>query len=119
MDMPIKLLGQLIKDARKKKKITQSELANALGISESYIKDLERGRSTPSLATLFELIKFLNFSVEPFFYSTPEEDTFHSELKRLLSQCDEDDCRILIATALALLQKKRNTATVAITKTND
>lgn len=116
MDMPMKLLGRLIKDARKKKKITQLELANALGISESYIKDLERGRSTPSLATLFELIKFLNFSVEPFFYSTPEDDTSHLELVRLLSQCDEDDCRVLIATALALLQKKRNATPATIAK---
>lgn len=56
----MKLLGRLIKDARKN---TQLELANALGISESYTKDLERGRSSPSLATLFELIKFPNFSV--------------------------------------------------------
>lgn len=107
MDMPMKFLGQTIKAARKPKKMTQVELADALDMSESYIKDLERGRSTPSLSTLYELVHYLNFSVESFFYPVPDKDSAYFDLLRLLSQCDEDDYSVIISTTEALIARKK------------
>ena len=107
MDTKLKILSQLIKDGRKKKHLTQQKLAGELFLSEAYIKDLERGRTTPSVSTLMDLIRILNIDVEPFFYPVPVNDSSYQELVRLLSQLDSSDYKILIATATALLNEKK------------
>ncbi len=58
-----KELGKLIKQARKlhsnriDKKYTQQMLANDIGKSQSYIGDIESGRTYPSFAVLNEIAK--------------------------------------------------------------
>jgi y4mF family transcriptional regulator len=41
--------GKLIRDARKKTKLTQAQLAAASGIGERFIRELEKGKSTCQL----------------------------------------------------------------------
>lgn len=47
-----KALGQHIREARKKKKLTQQDLATMANMSRSYLADVERGRYAPSVETL-------------------------------------------------------------------
>jgi len=49
-----KLLGNRIRDARQKARITQADLATRVGVVESYISTIETGRMpyTPSADTL-------------------------------------------------------------------
>lgn len=44
-------LGEMLKEARKKAKLTQEELANRTGIKKSYISRIERGLSDIQLST--------------------------------------------------------------------
>lgn len=43
------------------------QLADSTGLTPSYISQLERGTSTPSLATIFRICKALHISVSDFF----------------------------------------------------
>lgn len=54
----------MIKEYRKKKKITQEKLAELLDISPRQLQRIENGSSETSLKTLKKLIKVLDISDE-------------------------------------------------------
>ena len=56
--------GQIIRDARKEAKISQSELARRTKTTKSYISRIENGNITPSAAVFFKLIGALGMSIE-------------------------------------------------------
>ena len=56
--------GQVILDARKSEKITQSELAKRLGVDKSYISKLENGNVNPSVGFFYRIMNALNLRVE-------------------------------------------------------
>ena len=56
--------GQIIEQARKKAKLTQSELAEKLGSSKSYISRVETGRTEPKISTFYRIASALGLSVE-------------------------------------------------------
>lgn len=57
-------LGDNIKRIRKERNMTQETLANELGISRSYLGDLENNRRNPSSTTLEKLSKKLGVSIQ-------------------------------------------------------
>ena len=69
MDMR-KLVGRNVQRIRKKKGLTQEQLAEISGFSQQYISGLEQGRRNPTLVTLYELASALGVShlelVRPF-----------------------------------------------------
>lgn len=54
--------GERIKKARKNAGMTQKELADALGVDESYISQYETGRRSPKLQTMHKLAEALKLS---------------------------------------------------------
>jgi transcriptional regulator with XRE-family HTH domain len=56
-------LAKRLKELRKKKKLTQLELAQKTGLSHAYIGRLEIGRHDPQLSTLKKLAKALKVTV--------------------------------------------------------
>lgn len=56
-------VGVFISQQRKKQQITQSELANALFVSEQAVSKWERGLNYPDIALLFRLADLLKVSV--------------------------------------------------------
>ena len=56
--------GQIIRDARKGEKMTQSELASRIGSTKSYISKIENGSMTPSVGTFYRIIGALGLRVE-------------------------------------------------------
>lgn len=56
--------GQIIKDARRNEKVTQSELASRIGTTKSYISKIENGRMIPSVSTFYRIIAALGLTIE-------------------------------------------------------
>lgn len=56
-------LGQNMKRIRSKKKMSQGNVAEKLGVHRSYISGLERGKRNPSLLTINKMAKAIG--VEP------------------------------------------------------
>ncbi len=56
-------IGSFIKEKRKQKELTQTELANILGVTEKAISRWETGRGTPDISLLIPLSEALNTSV--------------------------------------------------------
>ena len=55
----VKYLGRAIQDTRKKKKMSQSDLADITGISVKFISDVERGKETIQMDKTFVLLRAL------------------------------------------------------------
>jgi DNA-binding XRE family transcriptional regulator len=55
--------SQVLLDARKNARITQAELAQRIGADKSYISRIEKGVTTPSVATFYRVINALGLSV--------------------------------------------------------
>ena len=70
-------IGKFILENRKKKNLTQSELAKRLKVSNHTISNWENGKSMPSYELLIPLTKELNISITELingeFYSDKEE----------------------------------------------
>lgn len=58
-----KYLGTAIKDKRKKKKITQKDLADITGTSVKFISNVEQGKSTARLDKVLDLIRAVGLRV--------------------------------------------------------
>lgn len=59
MDMR-RLVGANVRKLRVAAGLTQEELAEKSGFGQQYISDLERGRTNPTVVTLFELSQALH-----------------------------------------------------------
>ena len=58
--------AEILKDARKKKKITQKQLAEKIGKKREYIAGLERGKTDMQLSTFLRISEALrlNFTLQ-------------------------------------------------------
>ena len=56
--------AQILLDARKEAKITQSELAKRINATKSYISRIENGTINPSVSTFYRIINALGMRID-------------------------------------------------------
>lgn len=59
-------VGRKIRDIRISKNITQKKLAELAGISNTYLSDIERMRTSPSIKTLRSIANSLDKNIKEF-----------------------------------------------------
>lgn len=101
MKYDFKAFGQAIKEARKAKGISRNQLADRLNIAPRYIASIENSGQHPSLQIFYELVTFLDVSVDQFFFPNEETDksTQRRQLDSLLADMSSRDLTIMTATA--------------------
>ena len=67
-------MGQQIRDLRKARSMTLSDLASCTGLSISYVSQVERGVSSPSVIALHEISRALGVNVSFFFADNASAD---------------------------------------------
>lgn len=70
---PLGTLGIRLKRVRERSGKSLREVARQLGVSPSFLSQMERGKSQPSVATLYSLAQFLEVSIDELF-AADEED---------------------------------------------
>ncbi|WP_033167696.1 cupin domain-containing protein [Clostridium sp. KNHs205] len=66
-------IGEKIKELRVQKNLTQEELADRAELSKGFISQLERDLTSPSIATLVDILQCLGTNLEEFFSDTSTE----------------------------------------------
>lgn len=66
MDFDKKYIAQILQNARKRKHLKQSELAEIIGISEKHLSKIETGKNYPSLDNFLKIIEVLGLSLKDF-----------------------------------------------------
>lgn len=66
-------IGEKIKRLRILKNLTQDELANRCDLSKGFISQIERNLTSPSIATLIDILEALGTNITDFFNEEVEE----------------------------------------------
>ena len=66
-------IGSKIKELRVLKGLTQEELADRSELSKGFISQLERNLTSPSIATLIDILQCLGTNINDFFTDTTDE----------------------------------------------
>jgi DNA-binding XRE family transcriptional regulator/quercetin dioxygenase-like cupin family protein len=70
---PVDNLGARLRDVRLQSGMSLREVARRLGVSPSFISQMENGKSQPSVATLYSMAELLGVSIDELFQrSAPE-----------------------------------------------
>lgn len=73
-------IGDKIKQQRLKLRLTQEELANRTELSKGFISQLERNLTSPSIATLMDILEALGTDISAFFLeAAPQKVVFAAE----------------------------------------
>ena len=56
--------GQIVSEARKKAKLTQSELAERIGADKSYISRVEGGKTEPKISTFYRIMTAIGYKID-------------------------------------------------------
>lgn len=67
------LIGEKIKSLRIKMNLTQEELANRSELSKGFISQVERDLTSPSIATLIDVLECLGTDLKEFFNNDDDE----------------------------------------------
>lgn len=82
-------LGQRIRDLRRKRGLTQEQLAELADLSTPYVSHLERGSKKPSLAVLVRLSESLEVTADQLLSGNQVMDktAYYLEVQELLEDC--------------------------------
>lgn len=102
-------IGKKVKQARLKKKITQEQLAEAVGVGVTHISHLETGSGTVSLKVFIAIVNYLNCSVDELLYKEIKtaRPIVNNWLTELVADCDQSEIKIIADTITTLKQSLR------------
>jgi HTH-type transcriptional regulator / antitoxin HipB len=67
-ELNMRRMGRMIKEARKQRKLTQSELGKLVGVQKAQISKLERGANSATIGSILKVFKALqaeiNFNIK-------------------------------------------------------
>jgi transcriptional regulator with XRE-family HTH domain len=83
--------GKEVKLRRKARKMTQAELGEAAGLSEVWLRRIERGTGSPSFDAIEALANALGCAVADLFSAMSPRDAIGSRVDALLSDVPDAD----------------------------
>ena len=57
-------IGLLIREARRRKSMTGAQLARQLGVSHSWLSEIENGKSTAEIGKVLQVMQFLELAID-------------------------------------------------------
>ncbi len=109
MELDYAAMGKRIQAMRKKRGMTQTVLAERVGIEPSNISHIERAASKPGLATLVEIANALQCSVDDLLCDSIEceHEAFENILVDLAKDCTPKELRLLVDLVQAMKESMR------------
>lgn len=74
-------LGSAVKELRRRAELRQEELARNVGITQSYLSQIENDRKDPNLSTLRRIAQELRVSVPILFFLSMDEEDIRPDRK--------------------------------------
>ena len=85
-----------IKQIREKKNITAYKLAKEVGISRSYLSELENNKKmNVSLKVLFDISKYLDVNIKDLFYTSLDIEKLRKEMHNCINKYGLDSKEVL------------------------
>ena len=81
--LKITLMKNFLRAERKRKKITQEQLASLVGVSRQSINAIERGKYTPSTSLALKISEIFNTTVNSLFELEPVDYQKRAEMEQV------------------------------------
>ena len=96
MAVDFSIIGKRLKEARKKKGLTQEQLVEKMGVSIAYLSKVETGKIHINLERLSEICGILEVSEGEILngVSNNSEKYLHSEFYELLTRCSSKEQKL-------------------------
>lgn len=109
MTIDYSAVGKRIALLRKKRGMTQEQLAEKSDLSNIYISHIENSRSIPSLETLMKLCDALAVTPDQVLLGTKQDtaDYLQSDIQRKLLHCTPTERRLVSGFIDLLLQERK------------
>ena len=104
-----KTLGSRIRAVRLEKKMTQEQLAEAVGVGVTHISHIETGTSIPSLQVMLDIINALGCSADELFCMEIDQarPLMNSWLSELVADCSNMEIKLITDMVLSLKSSLR------------
>lgn len=96
-------IGAKLKELRILKGLTQEDLADRAELSKGFISQVERDLTSPSIATLIDILQCLGTTIGDFFNETPEEQIVFGQADYF--EKHDDDLKNMIQWIIPNAQK--------------
>lgn len=93
------LLGEKIKMRRVQHGLTQEELANRCELSKGFISQIERDLTSPSIATLVDILECLGTNLKDFFSDETEEKIVFTSEDYFVKEVEKHSTTWLVPSA--------------------
>lgn len=90
-----KQIGSLIQNQRKRKKYTQEQVAEAIGVSEKHYSTIESGKYLPSLQTFFNLLNVLELDLETFSDNRIQQREKEKDILELIKELSDKELKVV------------------------
>lgn len=102
-------IGFKVRQARLDRKITQEQLAEAVGVGVTHISHLETGSGTVSLKVFIAIVNYLNCSVDELLCKEIKtaRPIVNNWITELVADCDQREIKIISDTITTLKQTLR------------
>lgn len=97
-------IGSRIRAVRLEKKMTQEQLAEAVGVGVTHISHIETGNSIPSLQVMIDIINALDCSADELLCIEIDKARpfLNSWLSELVSDCSGDEVKLITSMVVSL-----------------
>lgn len=99
------LLGKRVRELRKKRGLTQEQLAERANVDVKYLGNIERGRENPTIGTLEKLVNALSVKLHQilnFEHEVQGERLLRRRIVQILEKCDEKELRAILRLISAI-----------------
>ena len=100
MDSSLKEVGLRIKEVRKKRRISQADLAEIINVSISHMSDIETGRTNFGVDIFMRITEALQVSADVLLRTdVPEVDVLYAaEFQELMEDCSSSEKEAMLRT---------------------
>lgn len=108
MSIDFKIIGERIREARKKAGITQEELSEILDVTVGFISRMERGKTEVNLKRLGQIARILDIPLEELVSgTTPDSEKYlDKDLAKIYENCDADQQKLIYNVAKIIANTK-------------
>ena len=100
-------IGVKIKQLRQQRGLTQEELASRTELTKGFISQLERDLTSPSIATLTDMLECLGSDLKTFFSEAEQEEKIVFEPADMFEKTNEETLHGSIVWLVPGAQKNR------------
>jgi transcriptional regulator with XRE-family HTH domain len=99
------LLGKRVRELRKKRGLTQEQLAEKANVDVKYLGNIERGKENPTIGILEKLAEALSVKLHQildFEHELQGERLLRRHIAQILDRCDERELQRILRLVIAI-----------------